>query len=64
MMVLYPFFSAAGLLLLLLYLAFFMTNYRRLLREEGTALNALLVRTAKALSLLALVAIAMLFLAR
>lgn len=61
-MVLYPFYSAPGFLFLLLYLAFFMANYRRLSTQDGAALNPLLARTARALFLLAAVTIAMLYL--
>lgn len=59
-MVLYPFYSAIGLLLLLLYLAFFMSNYRRLIRQEGVALNLLLARTAKGLFFLSIITIVLL----
>lgn len=59
-MVLYPFYSAIGLLLLLLYLAFFMSNYRRLIRQEGVALNLLLARTAKGLFFLSIITILLL----
>lgn len=61
-MVLYPFYSAPGFLFLLFYLAFLMTNYRRLSTQDGAALNPLLARTARALFLLAAVTIAMLYL--
>ncbi len=56
LMLLAPFYSAWGAILILGYTISFMRNYRALCSQEGAALNAVLKRTAIATFLLSLVA--------